>query len=118
VMANALAMAAMLTLGLGTLNCFLSMMFPIWVQVWAIINRPLFIISGVFFLPENLPPAIRDIMWFNPLTHVIAEMRRGVYATYDGSFVSSIYVYSVALAALILGLVFLNRYHRFLLNQR
>lgn len=118
VMANAFAMAALLALGLGALNCFLSMMFPVWVQVWAIINRPLFIISGVFFLPENLPPGIRDLMWFNPLTHVIAEIRKGVYATYDASFVSPVYVYSVALGTFVLGLVFLNRYNRFILNQR
>ncbi|GKY88622.1 ABC transporter permease [Sinisalibacter aestuarii] len=115
---NAVAMAALLALGVGTLNCFLSSMFPVWEQVWVIVNRPFFIISGVFFLFENMPEPVRALLWFNPLAHVIGEMRRAVYASYDGAFVSPVYVYSVALGSLILGLVFLNRYHRVILNER
>lgn len=117
-MINALAMAAFLGLGVGTLNTFLIMMFPVWEQAWAIINRPLFIISGVFFLFESIPEPLRGLLWFNPLIHVTGEMRKGVYATYDAAYVTPIYVYSIGAVTLLLGLVFLNRYHRFLLNQR
>jgi len=115
---NALAMAAALGLGIGTLNCFLASMFPVWQNVWGILTRPMFIISGIFFLYDELPGRVRDILWWNPLIHVTSEMRRGFYGTYDPVFVSPIYVYGVAGACFVLGLVFLNRYHRDILNER
>lgn len=43
---NSLGMAMALGLGIGTLNCFLFSMVPIWIQAWNIITRPLFIIPA------------------------------------------------------------------------
>lgn len=42
--------AALLGLGLGCLNCYLFMRFPVWNQLWRILTQPLFLISGVIFL--------------------------------------------------------------------
>lgn len=114
---NALAMAAALGLGVGTLNCFLGEVFPVWRTIWGILNRPMFIISGVFFLYDAMPPIARDVLWYNPLVHVIAETRRGFYGTYDASFVTPIYVYGFAGVCLVIGMVFLSRYHRDILND-
>ena len=52
---NALAMVATLALGVGFTNCYLFMAFPAWERVWMVVTRPLFIVSGVFFLFEDLP---------------------------------------------------------------
>ena len=114
---NALAMTAALGLGIGTLNCFLGEVFAVWRTVWSILNRPMFIISGVFFLYDAMPRIARDVLWYNPLTHVIAEMRRGFYGTYDPGFVTPLYVYGFALVSLVFGMVFLSRYHRDILNN-
>jgi capsular polysaccharide transport system permease protein len=113
---NALAMAAALGLGIGTLNCFLGEVFPVWRTIWSILNRPMFIISGVFFLYDAMPPLARDILWYNPLVHVIGEMRRGFYGTYDAPFVAPVYVYGFAGVCLVFGMIFLSRYHRDILN--
>lgn len=107
-MLNAYAMAAALALGVGTLNCFLIMRFPVWERLWHIATRPLFIVSGIFFLLEDLPRDLREIAWFNPLIHITSEMRRGVYASYDAAFVSAGFVYAAALAAFALGLMLLR----------
>ena len=115
---NALGMALALGLGIGTLNCFLLMRFPIWEQVWVIISRPLFIISAIFFLFESIPLPYRDYLWYNPLIHVTGEMRRGFYATYDGAYINPLYVYMISVVAFTIGLIFLSRYHRVLLNNR
>ena len=113
----AMAMALALALGIGTLNCYLVTRFPVWERIWQIATRPLFIISGVFFLYDSLPENIRSIMWFNPLAHVIGEMRRGFYATYEAAYVSHVYVFSIALVAFVSGLALLYRHHRDLLNN-
>ena len=113
----AMTMAASLALGIGTLNCYLMTAFPLWERIWQIATRPLFIISGVFFLYESLPETMRNVLWFNPLTHVIGEMRRGFYPTYDASYVSYTYVFAVALISFAIGLALLYRYHRDLLNS-
>ena len=113
----AMAMATGLALGVGTLNCYLMTAFPLWERVWQIATRPLFFISGVFFLYDNLPESARNLMWYNPLTHVIGEMRHGFYPTYEATHVSHIYVFAIAMITLAIGLSLLFRYHRDLLNN-
>lgn len=112
----ALAMAGALALGVGTLNCFLTEMFPSWERIWAILNRPLFIISAIFFLFESVPQPYRDWLWFNPLVHVVGQMRKGFYPTYEGAYVSPGFVFGLSAGCLMAGLLFLGRYHRDLIN--
>ena len=67
---NALGMAIALGFGIGTLNCFLISRFDLWQRIWGIITRPLFILSAVLFIPENLPALYRPYLMLNPLAHV------------------------------------------------
>lgn len=114
---NALAMIMVLGLGLGTFNCYMFGAFPVWERIWSILNRPLFLVSGIFFVVDNLPRNFRDLMLLNPLAHVIAEVRAGVYATYDARYTSSLYVYTFGLIFLCLGMMLLYRHSRFLINE-
>ncbi len=113
----ALCMAAALGLGLGTLNCYLLMRFPLWDRLWQIATRPLFVISGIFFVLEDLPRTLQDTAWWNPLIHVTGALRSGVYASYDATYVSPAFVFAVALTLLTLGLALLFRNHRDILNN-
>jgi capsular polysaccharide transport system permease protein len=115
---QAFAMLLMLSFGIGVLNCFLISMFPVWQQIWSILTRPLFIISGIFFLIDNLPESYRDILLYNPLAHIIMQMRAGFYPTYDAPLVSATFVYLTALICTTFGLLVLRRYHRTILNER
>lgn len=108
--ANALAMAAALALGFGLINCYLFMAFPAWERIWMVLTRPLFIISGVFFLFEDLPGWVQDFLWFNPLFHATGEMRDGVYPVYSPSYVSSVFVFGIALALTVVGLMLMSRH--------
>ena len=107
---NALAMAATLALGVGTLNCYLFLAFPAWERVWLIATRPLFIVSGVFFLFEDIPAELRTFLWFNPLFHVTGEMRQGFYATYTADYVSPGYTFGLGIGLLFVGLAALSRH--------
>lgn len=115
---HAFLMLLALSFGVGVLNCFLISMFPVWQQIWSILTRPLFIISGIFFLIDNLPESYRDILLYNPLAHVIMQMRSGFYATYDAPLVSAAFVYLTALICAAFGLLMLRRYHRTIVNER
>ncbi len=116
-MMNAVSMALVLAIGIGTLNCLLVSLFPVWERVWAIANRPLFIISTLFFLFEIVPHPFGDILWFNPLVHVVGQMRIGMYPSYAGEYVSPAYVYGIGLTCFALGLLLLNRYDRDIVNS-
>ena len=95
--------AMLLGLGVGTLNAVIFAFVPIWQRVWTIINRPLFLISAVFFTFESLPRQAREILWWNPLVHVVGEVRTGIYPVYQGAYVSLAYVMGVAVLCFLLG---------------
>lgn len=113
---SSLGAAAVLGVGIGTLNCYLFWIAPVWEQVWTVLNRPLVLISGVIFLHERVPQPWQDYLWWNPLVHVTGQMRRGFYPQYQGEYVTMLYVYGIGLVALVIGLILLNRYNRDILN--
>ncbi len=112
-----LGLAAGLGLGVGTLNCVLRSAFGAWDTLWGIANRPLFIISGVFFLYDSVPEHLRAILWFNPLIHVTGVIRQGFYPTYHANYASPAYVIFLSLTCFALGLLLLRRHHRDFLND-
>ena len=114
---EALALAMLLGLGIGTLNCALIGLFPTWDLVWSIVTRPLFLVSGIFYIYEDMPSGVQDVLWFNPLIHITGLMRTGFYPMYSPLYISEIFVITIALACLLMGLILLGRYHRDILNQ-
>lgn len=109
----AMGIAAILGLGIGVLNCVLFAFFPVWQRIWAVINRPLFLISGVFYTFESMPSDIQALLWFNPLVHVVGVMRRGFFPTYDANFVSFAFVLGLGLGCFVLGAYLLIRHRSF-----
>lgn len=103
--------------GVGLVNCYLMSMFSIWQFIWSVLNRPLFLVSGLFFIIDYLPHQLRSALLWNPLAHPIMLMRRGVYDTYDGTYASEFYVYSIALVLAALGMLLLYRFHRVILDE-
>jgi len=115
--ANCLAMAGALALGVGVMNCYLMMAFPVYERLWQIATRPLVIVSGLFFLLESVPIPFRDALWWNPLFHITGEMRRGLYPIYGATYVSPIYVYLLSLCLITIGFLILKRNYRDLLQM-
>ncbi|QPZ92673.1 ABC transporter permease [Thioclava electrotropha] len=114
---EAAGLAVLLSFGIGTLNCYLFLRAPVWQQIWSILMRPMFLISGVFFLTDQLPRWAVDTLWFNPLVHVIGYLRRSFFPTYQPDYLSAFYVIGVSLVALALGLLALRRSYRVLLAR-
>ena len=110
-------MAASFGVGVGLVNCVLIGFFPVWGTVWSVVTRPLFLISGVIFIYDDFPPNIQAILWWNPLIHASGEMRYGFYPMYEASYASPLYVFSVALSLIALGLVLVRRYNKDILQR-
>lgn len=112
----AYAYTALLALGFGTFNCYLFIRFPIWQQAWSIINRPLFILSGIFILFDSIPQPYQDWLWWNPLIHVIGMMRAAFYPTYDAEYADPAYIALLSLTMLAAGMLLLRKNYRDLLQ--
>lgn len=108
----ALTIAALGGLGVGMINSLLNALFPLWRTIWSILTRPLMIASAVLYTYEDLPSAAQAIIWWNPLVHVTGLFRKGVYNTYEASYVSLIYCYGLGLVLVALGLLFLRAWYK------
>jgi ABC-type polysaccharide/polyol phosphate export systems, permease component len=115
-LALGVAMVLALAAGIGVLNCFLLSVLPVWERAWSVLNKPLFFLSCVVFIYDQIPEPYRGWLWWNPLVHAVGQVRAGLYATYPADYVSHGYVFGLSGGALMLGLVFLSRYHRDILN--
>lgn len=113
----AYGLAMFLALGVGTINCVIMGLFPVWTTIWGIAMRPLMIASGVFFLYDDMPRTVQNLLWWNPLIHVTGFMRRGFYPNYDANYASITYVAACAIATLAFGIILMRRYHRQLMER-
>lgn len=105
----ALMMVGALGIGIGTFNSVLFIRFPAYEYLWGMVSRPLMIASGVLILIEDLPDWLFHILWWNPVAHLVAEMRSGFYPFYDTNWVSPFYVFLIAATTFMLGLISLQR---------
>lgn len=110
-------MASALGIGVGVVNCFLFSAVPPWNTIWHILSRPLFVLSCVFFIYDKIPHPFDRWLWYNPLVHVVGQMRKGFYHTYSGAYVSPTYVFAISGALTVVGLMLLVRYHREIVHE-
>lgn len=103
-------LGALLGVGVGLCNTVLFAFSKSWELVFELVSRPLFLISAVFFSYDSLPLFAREILWWNPLVHLVGLMRQGFYPVYDGSYISSGYVLALALAFMVVGVVLVTRF--------
>ncbi|TNC75012.1 sugar ABC transporter permease [Rubellimicrobium roseum] len=111
------AMAAALAAGTGVLNCFLNHVFPVWGSVWGLFMRPMIFVSGALILLDALPQEWQRWLVWNPLVHIIAEVRKGFYHGYTPAYVSPAFVFGIALVCGVVGLLLVWRTHRDLLEN-
>ena len=79
---TAAAVMVLLACSIGTFNAVVGSIVPAWTRVWGMMSFPLFITSGAFFVPATLPPFALEIVWWNPILHIVEWFREGVYLDY------------------------------------
>lgn len=97
---------ALLGLGIGLLNLCLILVWDSWKYVWQILNRPLFFISGVFFIPSLLSDNFLIYLKWNPVLHLIEIVRNAYYPNYDSRVLSINYLIILSFITILLGLFF------------
>lgn len=102
---EAVLVASILGIGTGMINNVMFVKYPLYEQMFTIINRPLFLLSGVFFLPDSLPLPYRDIVLLNPLIHVTMLFRTGFYEGYRAIGLDTAYLHGFAFLTLFTGMV-------------
>ncbi len=100
----ALGLAALLGLGVGLVNVSLFALSRGWEVAYGVISRALFLVSAVFFTYESLPAIAREVLWWNPLVHVVGLMRAAFYPVYDAAHVSVAYAGALGLGLTAAGL--------------
>ncbi len=79
---GAFCLATSLGFGVGVANIALFNDYPLYEKIFGLINRPIFLMSGVFFLPDSMPRPIHEFLMWNPLVHVIMFFRTSIYPSY------------------------------------
>ncbi len=90
--------------GFGTLNAVIVSLWESWAQIEKILTRPLIFISGVFYVPSNLPPRATEILQWNPIIHLVEWMREGFYPHYDSRILAPEYPLFLAMILILAGL--------------
>jgi capsular polysaccharide transport system permease protein len=85
-----------------------AVMFAL-IRGWLAVQIGFFILmymgSGVFFIPTNLPAKFRDILWYNPLLHSVEWLRSAYYEGYGYGMLSKSYLVAYATIVLFIGIV-------------
>jgi capsular polysaccharide transport system permease protein len=69
--------------GLGMVIGIVSQFVPTIDSLISVPLRILYFASGLFYLPDAMPPAVRSILEWNPVLHGITLFRMGYYSNYD-----------------------------------
>ena len=97
-------MALLLGLGMGAINIGIMSFFPGWLWGYIVFTIPIYMTSGVFFLPHMLPNEIYEILKWNPVVQII-EWVRLAYNPSLGVTVDYFYVMAWGSGSLCLGLL-------------
>ncbi len=106
--ALAYAAAILLGLGFGMLNGVLALALPMWFTGYALANIVLWVTSGVVFVPDAMPAAIRAVLAYHPVLQIIEWTRAAYYEGYGSVVLDRAYPVYFGIVTLFLGL-FLER---------
>ncbi|MCG3267683.1 ABC transporter permease [Yoonia sp. I 8.24] len=95
---------ALLGLGYGTVNAVIVSLWDTWMQIEKVLTRPLFFISGIFYVPSQLPTRAQDYLQWNPILHLVEWFRIGFYPNYSSSVLDKTYPVLVGTVLLLIGL--------------
>ena len=99
-----LAAIFIFSFGIGLMNSFFNYVFPAWKFIWSVFSRIQIFFSAVFFIPEYMPPQIKEIIVYNPVLHLVSLFRSGFYSSYPMHLFSREYMWGWSFSVLLIGL--------------
>ena len=95
---------ALLGTGIGAINAVIISLWDNWSQIEKVLTRPLFFISGIFYVPSQLPPEAIAVLQWNPVLHLVEWFRMGYYANYNSFVLDTQYPLMLGAGLLLIGL--------------
>lgn len=100
----AFMVTSVLGLGVGLVNAVIYSLFQTWKHIEGILSRPLFFMSGIFYIPRDFPKEITDILAWNPILHCVEWVREGYYPNYTSFVLDEFYLTCWTMGAILVGL--------------
>jgi len=97
-------LASGLGTGVGLVFCGLSVFSPTVERLQGPLLRPLFWLSGIFFVVDALPTSARDLLLYNPVLHTVELVRDGWFPGRQSQHVDAWYPAAWVLVLLFFGL--------------
>jgi capsular polysaccharide transport system permease protein len=91
--------------GVGVTLGILTEFVPSISNLMSLPNRLLYFTSGLFFLPDTMPLAVRNVLYWNPVLHGVTLFREGYYLGYKSNILDTNYLAGWALGALLFAFV-------------
>lgn len=99
-----LVLICLFSFGIGLINSFIIFLFPLWKFIWNMFSRVQIFFSAVFYIPEYMPPAVKNLVSYNPMMHFVTLFRISFYPTYPTHLLSMNYILGWTCALLMIGL--------------
>lgn len=99
----------------ATFNATVGALIPRYDTFLSILNMPLMLMSGVFFMPTQLPPEFQAILWWNPFLHCVEWFRTSTYMDYN-ALLDKEYLLGLSLGLLAISLTVERVYRRRIIN--
>jgi len=102
----ACALLSLMGMGLGFIFASLSPIIPSMKQIsTALLGRPLFLGSGIFFIAESIPASVREYLLYNPLMHMLELLRSAFFQEFETAYGSWSYATTWSLCTFGFGLL-------------
>lgn len=103
-------------LSFAVFNAMVSGLFPRYDTFLNMLSLPLMLMSGVFFLPAQMPPDFQTILWWNPFMHCVEWFRTSTYLDYN-PLLSKNYLLGLSTGMLAIGLTMERIFRRKIINS-
>jgi capsular polysaccharide transport system permease protein len=95
----------------ATFNAAVGALVPRYDIFMNVMNMPLMLLSGIFFMPAQMSPEVQAILWWNPFLHCVEWFRTSTYIDYI-PLLSKTYLIGVSATLLTLALIMERVYRR------
>lgn len=100
----AIAAAIFLGLGAGIFNALIGVIFPMWVTGYFLLIIVIWMTSGVLFVPSAMPEQIIQLLYYQPVVHLVEWMREAYYPGYSSAVLDKTFVVGYAMSLVGAGL--------------
>ena len=89
--------------GVGLIGAALNSVSSLWEKCWQTVQRVLYFLSGVFFIPQMMPDWARSVLIWNPLLVGIEWFRSGFFVHYSQPWINKPYLLLISLVCILAG---------------